>query len=256
MGDAVELLVFAVFALFWLLESVAGAARRRRQQQEEAEARPEDEFSWSSDRPGDYGPAGVGEAAEESGPGRAEEPFSWDDAVEREAEPTRTAPDRERRAEEPASGMIPGELWREIEAMMRGELPSTPFPRPPVEPAPARPSPPLEPVPTASGTSGPEISTGVPGAWAASSARPAADSTPPPLRGSGAGPLPGPILRVGGLRGSSARRALRIGGRQRLREAIVVREVLGPPRALQPDPDPAASWIPPAPGDPLVTGRR
>ena len=256
MGNGLEGLFFVLVLLFWVLETVASARRKRRAQ---AEFPDENES----------GETGSGEVVMRPLPERSA-PLP---APTRSGSPTRVPlPERTGRYErspipapppvrgrpgdeESAEGMLPRDLWEELEGMVRGpaplpqEVPRAPVPEAPRSRVPEVPEPALE------ERRGSMEARREQGHGLESRRRDGGRSTPAPRAVVGSDEArrsrhtPAAVMAEAsapaistpqeGGRGRDAFRTVFGGpGRANLRRAVLLREVLGPPLALREPPGP------------------
>jgi hypothetical protein len=268
-----ELIFIALILFFSILESVA-RRRKRRTGPPQADLpgewdaeEPEVERQWpKGKRPGRVGAPTVDRAPRETqGAERGggwtpvstyDADGSYEDVLGEEAASSRELPSSEpgRPAAQPAppassEGMIPADIWKEIEALAGGrrqEVPvpgSRPKPSPRPRPAPRPPAPVARPrkparLPVPSPRPAPERETPLLGraegkrihlAHAEFGTDPSERKLSPHDRLG----LGGPRL---GLDQAAARRQLRSGDRRALRQAVMVQEILGPPVSMRPEP--------------------
>ncbi|GMV04228.1 MAG: hypothetical protein AMXMBFR53_05090 [Gemmatimonadota bacterium] len=245
-----QLIFVGIIVLFSILEAVARKGKERQGgggdlPVPEEEARP-------APRPRSAPETRSRPAPASSGPPAYDHDASYDDKVE--GRPTRPRPTSE--------GLIPAEVWDEIQRMARGEAPvEAPPPPPPPRPRPppAKPSPrpggapparrtppkpaPARGVPTARRVPA-EVSRPVPAGKPETVDAGALEGSPDhavhlshaaygtPVAGRLTGFAPEASGRRASREAGAARELLR-GGPARLRQAVILQELLGPPLALR-----------------------
>lgn len=249
-----QLIFVGIIVLFSILEAVA---RKGKERQDGGEVElPEPPVGLPD--PGPRRRAGRG-----STPPSYDDDPSFDDAVKGRVEGEGAS--RPPRARSGSEGLIPADVWEEIQALARGELPGTEAPVPPKPRAPA-PSAPSPPVPAPGGERQPRQAERRPQPPArrpsppvrvekptprptkpmpSAPPAPVAEGTPghpvhlshaaygTPVRGrltaAATSRVDGPPAEARGAR------TLLAGGPEALRQAVILQELLGPPVALRGD---------------------
>jgi len=212
-----QFLFLVVVAILWIAEAAASSRRRKKQQEEQRRA----EDAGEVELPGGWELEWEDEEPESAPPPRrqtSEKAESYQEVGYRTSAGEGNREDRPRTSE----GMLPRDLWEEIAAIARGEAPARKPPSPP-KPLPTRTEPAYTPPPPREVPVHQRRADRVPAPGRRISAtQHAADRRPskaaPEVRDE-------PFVRAFGARGSR-------GG---LRRAVILREILGPPRGFRSD---------------------
>lgn len=234
-----QLIFVGIIILFSILEAVARKGKER--QGRGGDLPVPDEEPRPAPRPRPVPEARSRPAPAPSGPPAYDHDASYDEKVE--GRPTRPRTTSE--------GLIPAEVWDEIQRMARGEAPvEAPPPPPRPRPVPKKPPPPktspARPAPTVRRTpakAAPPLPTRTPEAAEAVEAGAMEGSADhavhlshaaygTPVAGRLTGFAEGGSGRLASREAGGVRELLR-GGPSRLRQAVILQELLGPPLALR-----------------------